>query len=200
MSDLLEPRYLAQLVADSIRTPKEGAAEVLRVAPDRSALWTAFALMVVGSLFLGELVALIIAPPEAGPLTNQSSLVLGLMQGAFLFLTVHAITYIGRLCGGTGEFDGALALVTWLQFIFLIIQVAQLVLLIFAPVLAALVSLLAIGLFFWLLVHFITVLHGFESTGMVLVMTIVSFVSIVFALSIVLTILGLSPEFNFVEV
>lgn len=195
MSDLTDPRYLLNLAALSIRTPKDGAAEVLRIAPERPILWMAFALMVVCSLIMGEIVAMLFPAAAEGPLTGQSSLVLGLMQGAFLFLTVHAITYIGRLCGGTGDFDGALALMTWLQFVFLLIQLAQLALLLISPPLAGLMTLLAIGLFFWLLVNFIAVLHEFESVGMVFFMTLVSFVSIVFTLSIILTILGLTPEF-----
>ena len=51
-----------------------------------------------------------------------------------------------------------------------------------------------LSLFFWLLVNFIAVLHGFQSTGMVFVMTIVSFITIIFVLSIVLTILGVTFE------
>lgn len=199
MTNLTDPRDLLQLAALSLRSPKEGATEVLRIAPERATLWMAFALMIVVSLMMGEVVGLLIAPPTEGPLTDQSSLVLGLMQGAFLFLTVHAITYIGRLCGGTGDFNGALALMTWLQFVFLLIQVVQLFLLLVSPPMAGIITLLAIGLFFWLLINFIAVLHAFESLGMVFFMTLVSFVGIIFTLSIVLTVLGLTPEFAFVE-
>lgn len=199
MTNLTDPRDLLQLAALSLRSPKEGATEVLRIAPERATLWMAFALMIVVSLMMGEIVGLLIAPPTDGPLTDQSSLVLGLMQGAFLFLTVHAITYIGRLCGGTGDFNGALALMTWLQFVFLLIQVVQLFLLLVSPPMAGIITLLAIGLFFWLLINFIAVLHAFESLGMVFFMTLVSFVGIIFTLSIVLTVLGLTPELAFVE-
>ncbi len=199
MSNLMDPKYLLQLAVRTVQRPKEGAAEVLRIAPARGALALGFALMIVISLMMGEVVALVLGTPEAGPLTGQSSLTLGLMQAAFLFLAVHAITYIGRLCGGTGDFDGALALMTWLQFVFLLIQLVQLFLLLTAPPLAAIVTLIAIGLFFWLLVNFIAVLHDFESVGMVFFMTLVSFVGIVFAISLVLTILGLTPEFALVD-
>lgn len=194
MSDLTDPRFLVRLAIDTVRDPKEGAAEVLRLAPQRGALWLAFSLMVVVSLIMGEIVGLLMEPPEAGPLTGQSPLALGLMQGAFLFLMVHAITHIGRLFGGTGDFDGALALVTWLQFVFFLVQLAQLVLLLFVPPLAAIVTVLAIGLFFWLLVNFIAVLHGFPSVGMVFFMTIASFIGILFTLSLVLSILGVTLE------
>lgn len=194
MSNLSDPRVLVKLAIDTLRDPAEGAREVLRIAPPRPVLAMAFALMVVLSLIIGEVMVLFLGQPEAGPLSGQSTLALGLIQGAFLFLTVFAITYIGQGFGGTGQFDGALALITWLQFVFFLIQLVQLVCLLIAPPLAAIVMILAIGLFFWLLVNFIAVLHGFQSVGMVFVMTIVSFIGIIFAFSIVLTILGLTLD------
>lgn len=198
MSDLLDLRFLIKLAVDTIRDPKEGAGTALRIAPPRPALWLAFALMITLSLMMGEVVTLIAGPPEAGPNANplmgQSALALGLLQGAFLFLMVFAITHIGRAFGGKGAFDGALALITWLQFVFFLLQLVQLVLLLIAPPFAAMVTVVAIGLFFWVLVNFIAVLHGFQSVGMVFVMTLVSFIGILFALSIVLTILGVTLD------
>ncbi|OAN74006.1 hypothetical protein A8B78_17835 [Jannaschia sp. EhC01] len=194
MSDLMDLRFLGKLAFETIKDPKAGAAEALRLAPPRPALWLAFALMITLSLMMGEVVTLIAPAPEAGPLTGQSALALGLLQAAFLFLMVFAITHIGRAFGGMGNFDGALALITWLQFVFFLIQVFQLFLLLIAPPLAAMVTLVAIGIFFWVLVNFIAVLHGFQSVGMVFVMTLVSFIGILFALSIVLTILGVTFE------
>lgn len=194
MSDLLNLRYLTKLALDTIRDPQEGAKEVLRIAPPRNVVWRAFALMIVASLMMGELVGLIMGPPEAGPLFGQSSLALGLMQAGLLFLMVFAIAHIGKLFGGTGDFDGALTLVTWLQFVFFLVQLLQLVLLLVAPPIAAIVTVIAIGLFFWLLVNFIAVLHGFQSVGMVFVMTLVSFISIIFTFSLILTILGVTLD------
>ncbi|ABD55273.1 YIP1 family protein [Jannaschia sp. CCS1] len=194
MSDLLDLRFLGKLAVDTIRDPRGSAAEVLRLAPPRPALWLAFALMITLSLMMGEVVSMIAAPPETGPLTGQSALVLGLIQAAFLFLTVFAITHIGRAFDGQGHFDGALALITWLQFVFLLIQLLQLVLLLIAPPLAALLTVLAIGLFLWVLVNFIAELHEFQSVSMVFVMTLVSFVSIIFLISLVLTVLGFTFE------
>lgn len=194
MSDLLDLRFLGALAVNTLRDPKGSAADILRIALPRPVLWLAFALMITLSLIMGELVYLIATPPEDGPLTGQSALTLGLIQAAFLFLMVFAITHIGRAFDGTGYFDGSLALMTWLQFVFLLIQLLQLVLLVIAPPLAAILTVLSIGLFLWVLVNFIAVLHGFQSTSMVFVMTLVSFVSIVFLISLVLTVLGFTFE------
>lgn len=196
MMHQLDLGTLLRLVRDTIASPQEGASTVLSLAPPRQALWLMFALIIVLTLFLGETVSLIAVPPEDGPLTGpfaRSPLILGLMQSAFLFIMVHAITHIGRSFGGTGSFDEALLLVIWLQFIFICVQVVQLVALLLMPPVAQIITVLGIGLFLWLLVNFIAVVHGFTSLGSVFVMTIVSTVAILFLLSLALTILGLNP-------
>ena len=191
MSDILDLRYLMQLAAETLRSPREGAREILRIAPPMPAPWLCFGLVMVGSLIFGELASLMITDIEPGPLTNRASIVLGLIQAGLLFLMVHAIAFIGRGFGGTGDFEGALILVTWLQFIFLLVQAVQLVLLVTVPLLGALVTLIAVGLFFWLLVNFIAELHGFENLGMVFLGTLGSFFALVFALAMVLGLLGI---------
>lgn len=196
MTDILDLRFLLRLARDTVTDPKGGAEEVLRLAPGRDAVWLAFALTVVASLMIGEVVGLFIAQPEVGPLTGRSTLALGMIQAVFLVVIVFAITHVGRMFGGVSDFDGALALMTWLQFVFLLVQVVQFFAMVLVPPIAALIAILAIGLFFWLLVNFITVLHGFTSLGMVFVMTLLSFVSILFALSLVLALLGIATDLN----
>ena len=56
--------------------------------------------------------------------------------------------------GGTGRFEEALTLVVWLQFIFICVQILQLLAVLVVPPVAGLITLLAVGLFFWLLVNF----------------------------------------------
>jgi len=187
---------LLRLVWGTLSNPREGASTVLSMAPPLNALWLMFAIVVVLTLFMGEAVGLLSGISEDGPLTGAygSPLLLGVVQGAFLCIMVFAIHHIGGWFGGTGRFEEALLLVVWLQFIFVCIQVVQIVALLVVPPLAALIPIVVIGLFFWLLVNFIAVLHGFTSLGMVFVMTIVSGVGVVFVLSLVLTMLGLVPD------
>jgi len=103
---------------------------------------------------------------------------------------MHAIHRIGRAFGGTGRFEEAMLLVIWLQFIFILVQLVQVLAFTLLPGLAAIITILALGLFFWLLTNFIAVLHGFTSLGMVFVATILSLIGIIFAMSLVLALLG----------
>jgi hypothetical protein len=195
MTHLLSLGPLLRMARDTVSNPREGAETILSLGLPRQALWLAFALVVVLSMILGDLIYLVADVPADGTMTgpmSASPLVMGGLQAAFLFIMVHAITRIGALFGGTGRFDEALALVVWLQFIFLCVQVIQLLAVLVMPPLAGMITLLAMGLFLWLLVNFIATLHGFTSLGMVFVMTILSAFGILFALSLILTMLGIT--------
>jgi hypothetical protein len=196
MTQFLTLGGLLRLARDTVTNPQEGATTVLSVAPPPRALWLMFAIVVVLSLFLGEVVTLLTGVPEDGPITGaySSPLTLGLIQAAFLVIMVHAIHRIGGWFGGRGRFEEAFILIIWLHFIFLLVQVVQIGLMVILPPIAPFFTVLAVGLFLWLLVNFISVLHGFTSLGMVLVMTIVSAFGIIFVLSLVLSLLGLVPD------
>lgn len=197
MSQLLTMGNLLRMARDTVSNPREGAETVLALGLPKQALWLAFALVIVLSMLLGDLLYLLAGLPGDGALTGPlgaSPVIMGLMQGAFLFLMAHAVTHIGRMFGGVGRFEEALALVVWLQFIFICVQVVQLVAVLIVPPMAAIITLLAVGLFFWLLINFIATLHGFTSLWMVLVMTILSGFTILFLLSLILTLLGVTFE------
>jgi hypothetical protein len=181
---------LLRMTRETVSNPREGAAQILALGLSGQALHIAFGLVIILSMLLGEIVVLISppAPPEA---LNISPVSLGVVQAAFLFVITHAITWIGKWFGGTGQYTGALALIVWLQFIFLVVQLVQLAAMLIIPPLAGLITILAMGLFFWLLVNFIATLHGFTSLGLVFVATILSAFGIIFVLSLVLTLLGI---------
>ena len=193
MTDIATLGSLLRLARDTVSNPREGAATVLSFAPRRQALWLMFALVVVASLMMGEIVALVTVLPADGPMTGpfvQSPMALGLIQAAFLFLMIHAIYHVGRFFGGTGSLEEAALLVIWLQFIFICVQVIQIAAMLLLPPLAGIITILAVGLFFWLLVNFIAVLHGFTSLGLVFVVTLLSAFGMLIFLSLVLASLG----------
>jgi hypothetical protein len=195
MTNLISLGPLLRMARDTVANPREGAETVLALGLPRQALWLAFALVIVLSMLMGDILYLLAGLPQGGPLTGPmgaSPLVLGGLQAAFLYLMAHAITAFGRMFGGNGRFPEALTLIVWLQFIFLCVQVVQLVALLAVPPLAGLITILALGLFLWLLVNFIAALHGFTSLGMVFVMTILSAFALLFCLSLVLTLLGVT--------
>jgi len=194
MTDILTLGNLLRLARDTVSNPREGANTVLSFAPERQALWLMFVLVIVLSLLLREFVAVFAGFPMDGPITGPmqgSTLVLGLVMAGFLYLTMHAVHRIGQFFGGTGSFEETALLVIWLQFILICLQVIQIATLFILPPVAGLITIVAIALYVWLLVNFIAVLHGFTSLGMVFVATLLSGFALLFAFSLVLTLLGL---------
>ena len=199
MSDLMQPGQLLRMARHTVSNPRDGAAVILKLHLPMRALWLAFGLVIVLSMFLGEAVALLMGPPDQAAMPPEmmvSPITMGVIQAAFLFLVAHGIARIGQLFGGSVDFQGALALIVWLQFIFLVVQVIQLAAMLVVPPVAGLITILAMGLFFWLLVNFIATLHGFSSLGLIFVMTILTAFGFVFVLSLVLMMLGLGFGMN----
>jgi len=194
MTDILSLGGLLRLARDTVSNPREGAATVLSFAPERAAIWLMFALVIVLSLLLREIVAIFTDFPTDGPILGpmqSSPAILGLVMAGFLLVTIHAVHRIGEFFGGTGSFEEAALLVIWLQFILICVQVIQIATLFILPPVAGLITIAAIALYIWLLVNFIAVLHGFTSLGMVFVATLMSAFALLFAFSLVLSILGL---------
>jgi len=195
MSDLMNPGQLLRMARDTVSNPREGAAMILKLDLPMRALWLSFGLVIVLSMFLGEAVTLLMGAPDPAAMPADmmvSPITMGVLQAGFLFLVAHGMARIGQLFGGTGGFDGALALVVWLQFIFLVVQVIQLAAMLIVPPVAGLITILAMGLFFWLLVNFIATLHGFTSLGLIFVGTILTAFGFIFVLSLILTVIGVS--------
>ena len=195
----MQPGQLLRMARHTVSNPRDGAAVILKLHLPMRALWLAFGLVIVLSMFLGEAVALLMGPPDQAAMPPEmmvSPITMGVIQAAFLFLVAHGMARIGQLFGGSGDFQGAQALIVWLQFIFLVVQVIQLAAMLVEPPVAGLITILAMGLFFWLLVNFIATLHGFSSLGLIFVMTILTAFGFVFVLSLVLTMLGLGFGMN----
>jgi hypothetical protein len=85
--------------------------------------------------------------------------VIAALAGAFAAQTV------GRWRGGRGTMPQTVALLAWLQFVMLILQVAQVAAEIVLPPFALILAYVSVGLFLWLLVHFVMELHGFRSVA-----------------------------------
>lgn len=182
---------LLELARVTLTNPREGALRVKALDLPRGVLWQGFALVVVVSVLLTEVGALA-SPASRGmfELLRLGPFYAGAVQAFFLFVMVHAAHRIGVAFGGRGSFDDSLKLVVWLQAMLVALQAVQLVAFLLVPVLAALLGIAALAWFFWVLTHFVAVLHGFENRSKVLFGILAAFVLLVFGLSLLLTMLG----------
>lgn len=189
---------IPDLVRETFSDPQGAARRIIGLDLPSRSLWEALILVVVLSVIAAQ-VSLLIAGPGLAPqgpggepmmLAFASPVGLGIAQAVVLAGIAAAVHFIGRGLGGMGRFDDALALVIWLQFLLVCLQVVQAILGLIAPVLSGLVGIAGIFVFFWLLTQFVMVLHGFGSAPMVFVMILVSMLALTFALSLLLTLFG----------
>jgi hypothetical protein len=160
--------------------------------PARSAALT---LMAVTSAILVYFNSLLL-PPTDDVLVNfltQSPIRSAALQWIILTLSAVLIHRVGQARGGTGSFVDAMLIVVWLQVLMLALQVVQLLALVIAPPLAALLNLGGLVLFFWLMTNFVAELHGFTSRRAVFVGIVVTAFAVAFAL-VILVVLILGPE------
>ena len=193
LSEILTLSGLWRHTRDTIRAPQEAAQAVLALNLPRNVLWLGLALVITLSTLLASAVLLMVPMPEAGAGVPMP-VVMGIVQAVFLVLVSLGIAVIGARFGGKGDFDGALALMVWLQAVFLVVQAFQIVAIaIGLSVLADIVSLASIPLFFWLMAQFVTVLHGFSSVWKTFWAIIMFLIAFAFLLSLVVTSFGFVP-------
>ncbi|QLQ18983.1 MAG: YIP1 family protein [Exiguobacterium profundum] len=124
----------------------------------------------------------------AGLLGNPLGTVV--MSALALSILVFGSFLIGRAFGGRGQLDQAALLIAWLQAIFLMLQLVQVVFMMILPVVAELIGTFGLALFLWLLTPFVAELHGFQSVWKVLFGIIGSVFAIAFALSILIVLVA----------
>ncbi len=153
----------------TMQQPKAGARAILKMGLPANVGWLALILMAVVSAGLSALTFAISATgddpvlDQALTLLFRNPIQLAIFQGLALLIGIMLIYGVGRLFGGNGKLDQTVLLIAWLEFIMLLLQVAQFVILPISTPMAAALGMLGFVLFLWLLTNFIAVLHGFES-------------------------------------
>lgn len=179
---------LLALARETLQNPRGVARIVMNANLPMPARWVALGLMVVGSALLAHL-SFLVMPADAQAVLAEgmsSPFTTAVLQGVVMVMAVAAIFFLGRVMGGVGSFSDALILVVWVQFILLILQAAQIVAQVLIPPAAIVVSYASIGIFLYLLSHFVAELHGFPSVLKTFGGILLALLAIGFALALIL--------------
>lgn len=187
--------FLRNLFATTFASPREAARQLLALGLPSEARWIAAGLVVVLSLLVSQFALLGMPADPASPLdafvrdpvagfVTQAAIVLGLAFG---------MTTVGRWFGGAARFDDALLLVTWTDFVLLIVNIVVLAVTIVLPFLSLAGAVLTLVVFIWLLTHFAAYLNGFTSLPKVLLGVILSLVVGAFLFGFLMLLLGFGP-------
>ncbi len=162
-------RPLRALLRLTFHEPRAAAAQLTLHTPPRPVLIEAAVLVSALSVILAWVVETVApgAQPEGQALMGLSPLLLAVIQFFSIMLTALLIHGIGQAFGGRGSLDQALAVTVWLQAVMLVVQLAAGLIGLVAPPIGAALTLGSYFWFFYLMVQFVTVLHGFRSAWMV---------------------------------
>jgi hypothetical protein len=152
-----------QWIADTITHPRDMARQLIALNPPMSLRWQGFLLMTMLSTVLPFAAGWIAGGDARAQVASASPFVMAGLQFAFNLVTVVLIQRIGQALGGKGTFPDALLLIVWMQVVLLVPQLAQCIVLIFAPPLVLPIVVLGVVLLFWLLSQFTAELHGFKN-------------------------------------
>ncbi|KCV83769.1 hypothetical protein ATO10_03375 [Actibacterium atlanticum] len=180
------------LMIQSITRPREGARAVLSLPIPPQAWRIGLALVVVLGMLLTQLSDRLLGGgiDPISQLFRASPIMMALIMGGLTFLTAWLMYFIGLKFGGMGDFEGALALVVWLQTILLVLQVIQFIALLFFPPLAVLLGPVSLVLSLWLTTAFAAELHGFKSLLPVFIVMIFTAMALGMVIIVVMSLLG----------
>ncbi|MCV2869939.1 YIP1 family protein [Defluviimonas sp. WL0002] len=186
---------LADLFWATFREPRRAAERLLALDLPMEARWLGLFLVSVLTILFTNLMLATVPVDEVQPWERVwSDVWLGLpIQALSMSILALAVTWIGTLFGGKGVFEDALVMVVWIQGVLLAPQVVQIILFPVAPVLSGLIAIGSVGLFFWMLSHFICVLHGFKSALAAFFGVIGSLVFLAIVFALLFSMLGIFP-------
>jgi len=122
-------RSVIDLVGLTFRQPAAAAQYLMTLGYPRQVLWLLVVLVSVLSVLVMALTQVLI-PAQVGeqqiPITPMTY---AAIVGLSLVILVFAVHMVGQVMGGKGRFDDALALMIWVQFMAIPIQIAQAVVL-----------------------------------------------------------------------
>lgn len=187
---------LIQLAIASLRTPKKSLRIILDLVITMPELIQATALVVALSMML-PIISLMFQPAqvqEAMKAYSTNPIPVFFLQLGILIGSAAIINFISQIFKGYGTFKEMLTAMVWMQFILIIIQVLQLVISIIAPQLNGIILLFSLMIMVYLTVNFIMEVNGFTNAFAVTAGVFGSFFGIALILSILLAILGITPE------
>ncbi|MEM6635002.1 MAG: hypothetical protein AAF667_03830 [Pseudomonadota bacterium] len=186
---------LISMVTATVRAPRDGARWALNLRLSVSELWMLVALVVLlGGLRTG-LMAVLLPMPDAyqmlPPLLRSPfamTFALGLVLVGFAYLLAPA----GRALGGNGNTAASLIVMSWWQFVMFCLRLVELGVILISPFLGVLLQLGITGLAIWMLLAFVSELHGFDGVGTSAFAVLIAAVGVVLAMSLLMGLSGIT--------
>jgi hypothetical protein len=183
------------LLGLTLRDARAGARAILALDLPMQARWMALVLVAVLSVLLTQIGLAVFPLPAATAWEAwmQDAVFAVPLQLAFISALAAGIALVGRRLGGHATLADAVILVAWLEFVMLLLQVAQLVAVFVLPFLALVIGLGSVVVFFWLLTAFTAEANGFDRLSLVFFGILGTMLVAALALVVLASLVGFDP-------
>ena len=185
-----ELSLITTLVGQTIQDPAGMAGRIVSLRLPHAVGWTALGLVTVLTVLAIAIEGMIPGRPPVMADIGGSPFIDTLFLGSMTTVFIFVLYYAGRAMGGQGTFGSTLLIMTWFQVIVFFLVLVQLLAVIIVPTLAVFVSMIGFGIQLWCLMHFLNVLHGFDSLGKAFGLFALSILGFVFGLAFFLLMIG----------
>ena len=183
------------LALQSLTQPRVGLRIILSIPSQRSDLINAGWLVIILNLILTASLTLFGPIPPESPSTVPLA-TSAIMQALSLFGGAFIVHRVGAFFGGTGNFDGSLKLIIWVNFILFLMQLPILLFSFLGQEIVALAMILVLVIAITQLTATIMELHGFTEVLPVLFGILGSSIAFGIALLFALGLLGVNLPTN----
>lgn len=157
--------FLVLLLA-IVRYPRSAARLIMKLELPTAALWPYLGLVSISYALSGYLATTHSPPSEMRSLLESiGPMIHAAIVFAYTATLCFGLVRLGALMGGLGGFAQALALMTFLPFMFLVLQTLAFLLIPISFDLFAFVNLFLFGYSIWITICFIDELHRYDSLG-----------------------------------
>lgn len=181
----------ADLAMLTIKNPAKAARQLIDMHIPRKILWMVLFLVTICNTILFTFSDFLAPDPTPLSMLISTPFMMLVMITGGLILTVYSIYWSGRLMGGKGTIDRVMVLIVWLQALRLVVQAAALILVLTIPLLSALLVLVAVVFWLYVLVHFVNQAHQLGSMGRAAGVLIMSMIIPALGLAVLLSLIGL---------
>ena len=198
--------FTAQGVLDmawrSVVDPRAVAKEMLALSIPTNVLWQALIAVVLLSTVFSGLVSMIFGASAGSEIVNLMSRPL-VSAGSSLVLIaggIYALHWAGRFFNGQGTFEEMLLMITWLQIVVFIAEIALVAMIQILQPLGVLMVIAFFGASIWILICFVDAVHRFDNLAKAIGVILVAGIGLLVTLTTLLALLGVSPEAMLINV
>ncbi|SEW07329.1 Yip1 domain-containing protein [Cognatiyoonia koreensis] len=181
---------LIQLIFQSFTNPRDIAQALTSWQFSRNALWSAFAIVAIISGILNFAMGGFVGEDPLAAAMLQTPMLATMIVAVTNIVMVFCLHFVGQMLGGKGEFSDTLLVVIWLQVVGIPVQLLQLLMLIAAPGLYTAVVLAGGIIVFYVTLHFIDVLHRYNSLWAAFGTVVISGLGVAIGFAMIIAVIG----------